>query len=116
MRDTTKKIGLMALLVMVVIILGMASAPASKDKPPATPSSYSPVVITEDFATIFNRMKAAKPEIMKRQMDLLQMRYDLGNRPAKGVTMSRGKAVQEGVRVKLPKDLGQAGGHEPGRD
>jgi len=105
MQDTIKKIGLMALLVMAGIILGMASAPASKEKPAATPSSYAPVVITEDFATIFNRMKAAKPEIMKRQMDLLQMRYDLGNRPAKGLTMSRGKAVQEGVRVKLPKDL-----------
>jgi cytochrome c peroxidase len=50
-------------------------------------------------------MKAAKPEIMKRQMDLLNLRYDLSNRPAKGVTMSRGKAVQEGVRIKLLKGM-----------
>ena len=49
------------------------------------------------------RMKAAKPEVMKRQMDLLNERYDLSNRPAPGVTMSRGKSVQEGVRVKLPQ-------------
>ncbi len=46
-------------------------------------------------------MKAAKPEVMKRQMNLLRDRYDLSNRPAKGVTMSRGKPVQDGVRVKL---------------
>jgi hypothetical protein len=36
-------------------------------------------------------MKASKPEVMKRQMDLLKERYDLGNRPAKDVTMSRGR-------------------------
>src|SRR5262249_23463679 len=38
---------------------------------------------------------------MKRQLDLLTQRYDLTNRPAK-VTMSRGKPLQEGVRVRLP--------------
>jgi cytochrome c peroxidase len=35
-------------------------------------------------------------------MALLEQRYDLTDRPASGVTMSRGKSVQEGVRVKLP--------------
>jgi len=38
---------------------------------------------------------------MQRQLDLLNERYDLSNRPAQGVVMSRGKAVQEGVRIKL---------------
>ena len=65
------------------------------------PSSYSPVVIQEDFASIMARMTAAKPAIMQRQKALLEERYDLSDRPAQGVTMSRGKAVQEGVRVKL---------------
>jgi cytochrome c peroxidase len=65
------------------------------------PSSYSPVVINEDFASVMKRMSAARPEIMKRQQALLEERYDLSNRPAQGVTMSRGKAVQGGVRVKL---------------
>ena len=65
-------------------------------------SSYSPVVIQEDFAATVSRMSAAKPAIMRRQMDLLEARYDLANRPASGVTMSRGKPVQQGVRVKLP--------------
>ena len=65
------------------------------------PSSYAPVVIQEDFATTMSRMTAAKPEIMKRQAALLEQRYDLSDRPAAGITMSRGKAVQGGVRVKL---------------
>ena len=42
---------------------------------------------------------------MKRQMDLLKERYDLANRPAKGVTMSRGKPVQEGIRATLPQGM-----------
>ena len=65
-------------------------------------SSYSPVDIKEDFATTMARMSAEKPAVMKRQMDLLNERYDLSDRPVPGVAMSRGKPVQGGVRVKLP--------------
>src|SRR5216684_2818160 len=65
-------------------------------------TSYMPVDIKEPFATIMARMKAAQPAIQKRQADLLAERYDLANRAAAGATMSRGKAIQEGVRVKLP--------------
>jgi len=65
-------------------------------------TSYAPVDITESFASTMARMKAAKPRIEKEHADLLKERYDLSNRPAQGVTMSRGKPVQEGVRVKLP--------------
>jgi cytochrome c peroxidase len=64
-------------------------------------SSYLPVT-EEDFTTVLARMRAGKAEVMKRQMDLLGARYDLSDRPAAGVTMSRGKAVQDGVRVRLP--------------
>ncbi|HEY4759026.1 MAG TPA: cytochrome B6, partial [Thermoguttaceae bacterium] len=48
------------------------------------------------------RMQAAKPQVEQRHAALLKERYDLSDKPAKGVTMSRGKPVQEGVRVKLP--------------
>jgi cytochrome c peroxidase len=49
-------------------------------------SSYAPVDITEDFATTMARMKAAKPEVMKRQIDLLNARYDLDFPPAPKLT------------------------------
>ena len=65
-------------------------------------SSYAPVVIDEAFEKTVARMEAAKPSIADRQASLLQQRYDLRDRPAQGVTMARGKPVQEGVRVKLP--------------
>ena len=68
-------------------------------------TSYAPVDLKEDIAVVIARMKAAKPEVMKRQMDLLKERYDLANRPAKDVTMSRGKPIQEGIRVTLPQGL-----------
>ena len=88
---------------VVVCLIPMAIGPAALVY--AKASSYSPVVITEDFASTVARMKAAKPEIMKRQMDLLEERYDLSDNPARGVTMSRGKPIQQGVRVKLPKGM-----------
>lgn len=59
----------------------------------------------EDFPALTKRMQAEKPRFAKRQMALLADRYDLADRPAQGVTMSRGKAVQAGVRVRLPKDM-----------
>jgi cytochrome c peroxidase len=55
----------------------------------------------EDFNAVMKRMAAAKAEIQKKQADLLDKRYDLSDRPAKGVTMSRGKPVQVGPRTKL---------------
>ena len=68
-------------------------------------SSYSPVVINESFESIMSRMEKAKPDVMKRQMNLLKERYDLSDSKVKDVTMSRGKPIQEGVRVKLPKNM-----------
>ena len=59
------------------------------------------MVIKEPLADTMARMKSEKAGIMGRQQDLLKMRYDLGNRAAKGVAMTQGKAIQEGVRVKL---------------
>jgi cytochrome c peroxidase len=84
---------------------GGATTGAPPRMPPApTKSSYLPVV-EEPFETVFKRMSGAKDDVMKRQMDLLAARYDLSDRPAAGITMSRGKAVQDGVRVKLPSGV-----------
>jgi cytochrome c peroxidase len=91
-------------LACVVLTAGLvalaAVAQEAADKPP---SSYAPVVAKESFDKTMARMSAEKAAIMKRQMDLLAERYDLGDRPAKDVAMSRGRAVQEGVRARLPK-------------
>lgn len=95
--------GGIALPILVVAMVGTALLPAANGQgQQKQPTSYSPVAITESFQTTVDRMEAAKPQVMERQMKLLSERYALGNQPARGVTMSRGKPVQEGVRVKLP--------------
>ncbi len=66
------------------------------------PSSFAPVVITDDFATTKSRMENEKAGITKRHQDLLESRYDLSDAPMKNETMSGGKPVQAGIRVKLP--------------
>jgi hypothetical protein len=85
---------------LVLWNLGSAQAPPPK-APPKGPTYMR--VLEEDFATVRARDVAAKPEVMQRQRSLLADRYDLSDRPATGMMMSGGrKAVQEGVRVKLP--------------
>jgi len=79
-----------------------ALAAWAQDAAQAPPSSYAPVVSKEPFEKTMARMSTAKEQVMKIHMDLLRQRYDLADRPAKGAVMSRGKPVQEGVRVKLP--------------
>jgi cytochrome c peroxidase len=53
------------------------------------------------FAETLEKMSAAKAGVMQSARELLAERYDLADRPARDVKMARGKAVQEGVRVKL---------------
>jgi cytochrome c peroxidase len=80
-----------------LLLLGIAHA---QNPPAEKKTSFSPVDIKEDFASIMARMSAAKPAVMRRQMDLLAQRYDLANRPA-SQTMTRGKPLQDGVRARL---------------
>src|SRR5690606_23644189 len=68
-------------------------------------SSYAPVATERPFDEVMREMSAQKGEIMSRQQSLLEERYDLADRPAEGVTMSNGKPVQAGVRVRLPRGV-----------
>lgn len=97
MKFNGKAAGAVGIVACGLITLGSLTAQVPAKKP----SSYSPVVINEEFSAIVSRMTAAKSGIIQKHQALLEERYDLGNKPASGVTMSRGKAVQSGVRVKL---------------
>ena len=92
----------MAGLLIIGVAVGTVGVHAQTGpKPDPSKSSYLPV-IEEDFGAVLTRMSGAKGAIMKRQLDLLTARYDLSDIPAAGVTMSRGKPIQDGIRVKLP--------------
>jgi cytochrome c peroxidase len=101
-----KRLGLVAGVVSVGIVgmwlSGSRVISAAGQEAQQVKNSYIPVDDKESFATVRNRMAAAKAGIMKRQMNLLEERYDLSDRQASGVFMDRMKPVQEGVRVKLP--------------
>jgi hypothetical protein len=58
-----------------------------------------------DFPALMATKIAEKTEAMQRQLALLDFRYDLSDAAAPGVTMSRGKPIQSGVRVKLTSGL-----------
>ncbi len=90
----------LGLFATVVVLLVLYSVKAEK---PVT--SYSPVVEQEAFQETVDRMTKEKPGILKRHMDLLNERYDLSNRPGQGINMSKGKPIQEGVRVKLSEGV-----------
>lgn len=84
-----------------ITVLGVSGIAWGADPP----TSYMPVVIKETFEAIRTRMEGQKGRVMQRQKSLLETRYDLANRPAAGITMSGGKAVQGGVRVRLPSGV-----------
>jgi cytochrome c peroxidase len=64
--------------------------------------TYMPVVVEQEFETIYQHDKQQMSDVMERQKKLLKNRYDLSDNPSE-VKMSAGrKAVQSGVRVKLP--------------
>ncbi len=97
MKKNGKAVGLAVIAACGAIAVGTLTA----QETPKKPSSYSPVVINEEFSAIVSRMTAAKSGIQQRHQTLLEQRYDLSNKPAQGVTMYKGKPVQSGVRVKL---------------
>lgn len=55
-----------------------------------------------DFDSIRAQLIAQKPGVEQKHADVLAERYDLSDNPSADVTMTRGKKIQIGVRVKLP--------------
>ena len=66
--------------------------------------TYIPVV-TGDFETMMKKDVEAKPQVMKRQMELLKRRYDLSDNPSDVKMAGGAKNVQQGVRVRLPDGM-----------
>ena len=92
MKFSIKVSGAIAVVVLGAAIVVAVAQPTENEMP-------------VPFAKVLASMSANKPNLMKAQKDLLDQRYDLANRPARGVTMTRGKPVQEGVRVRLPAGM-----------
>jgi len=59
----------------------------------------------DDFQSLVKRLQQQQEKIADRQQKLLTERYDLSDRKAAQATMSRGKPLQERVRVRLPEGM-----------
>ena len=105
MQQLVKAAGLVSAGIVGAYFLGGNVVSAAGQDTQPVKNSYAPVDDKESFVTVHGRMVAAKAGIMKRQIDLLEERYDLSDHPASGVVMDRAKPVQEGVRVKLPQGV-----------
>ncbi|HEY0712111.1 MAG TPA: cytochrome B6 [Polyangia bacterium] len=58
-----------------------------------------------DFPTVLALGQMIRPIAAARQQELLTARYDLANRPAPDLAMTRGKPVQTGVRAVLKEGV-----------
>ena len=82
----------------LALVFGLAAL--SDPLPPDT--TYRPLP-ARPLSAVRADDESQKPQVMARQSELLNQRYDLANRVMPDVMMSGGrKAVQAGVRVKLP--------------
>jgi cytochrome c peroxidase len=91
----------------IAFVLSLVAVLSLKPQDSASPSvpvksSYQFPVAEESFLAMFKRTSAEQPDVRIRQMNVLNQRYDLSDRPSSTTKMSRGKPVQAGVRVKLP--------------
>lgn len=88
------------LTLLICSLMATAQADIAPTTPP--PTSYMPVIMKDTFQAIMQRMVSEKDALNAKQKELLEQRYDLSNKPSEDATMSNGKPIQEGVRVKLP--------------
>jgi len=99
---------LLLLLVMTLVLPGICFGKMSKGLPENVDplvETYMPVVKTQEFQTVMKKDVAEKSDVMKRQKNLLERRYDLGDRASKFMMSGERKPIQEGVRVRLPKGM-----------
>jgi cytochrome c peroxidase len=85
---------------LIACLAGLASAAVAGGLPPSATYRNLPA---QPFDDVKRQDEAQKDAVMQRQRALLERRYDLSDRPMRGVAMSGGrKTIQDGVRVKLP--------------
>jgi cytochrome c peroxidase len=100
-RSTLVRVGLAGAvgLGLWLAVHAVTAQEPKKEPPPPQPLPAPP------FAEVMAKMKADKPAVEKRHQTLLNERYDLADK-ASAEKMSAGRrAVQSGVRIKLPEGV-----------
>jgi cytochrome c peroxidase len=84
------------LFALIAIAVALAADPLPPD------ATYRPLP-TQPFSAVKASDEAQKSKVMQRQAATLSARYDLSNRPTDTLMSGGRKAVQGGIRVKLPQ-------------
>jgi len=111
-RIVRPKHGMMVLTAAIAVLFLWGLCPAEPtNKQMGIPPGVDPIhktyipVVTGDFEQMRAQDIKDKSKYAERQQELLERRYDLSDRPS-DVMMSAGrKAVQKGVRAKLPQGM-----------
>jgi cytochrome c peroxidase len=104
-RTPAFKHGRHAILTAALLITPFAADAQVEEKVPAGDNTFMPVMIKESFETIRQRDVGEKEKFENEQQQLLEDRYDLSDNPSDVMMSGERKAVQQGVRVKLPEDV-----------
>lgn len=101
LQEKQMKIGniLLAISSMCTLLPGSANA---QTEPPDT---YMSVKVDQTFEELLNTDRNEKSAAIKTQQKLLSERYILNNTPSETMMSAGRKAVQKGVRVKLPAGI-----------
>jgi len=94
----------------IAVALSLATVLSIKAQDPGLRACQSSQAISfrsprRNFHLSLRGSAPKKPEVRNRQMNVMNERYDLSDRPDPNAKMSRGKPVQTGVRVKLPANV-----------
>ena len=85
------------------VSLGMLNSASAEEVQKRRPddNTYSPVV-TKPFEQVYKEDTAVRAGVLEAQKKLLDLRYDMSDKGSKEMMSGGSKAVQQGVRVKLP--------------
>src|SRR5437868_6750666 len=94
------------LLIVGFVVSACLLAPRADAQKPAPAKTkdhtYMPVDISDSFEQIYEKDTGEKDDVMSRQKELLEKRYDLRDNPSDVQMSGKRKPVQQGVRVKPP--------------
>jgi cytochrome c peroxidase len=105
MLDTRYRPQRICLCGFLLIAVALAVGAAGAEEPKLPDQTYMPVKIDTSFEATKAQDEAAKARLMKRQQQLLEARYDLRDDPSDAKMSAGRKAVQQGVRVRLPAGM-----------
>lgn len=111
MKRTFAPLSILLLILLAVLPALLLAGYESPDKLglPAdvdpVAETYLPVVKHEPGPETMRKDIDKKPDVVARQRKLFEQRYDLSDRPSQTRMSGGTKAVQQGVRVRLSKDM-----------